>query len=486
MGVIVVPLPDPSLAVISEREEHGVPSSTTQCLNDDILREIANYLEWADQVALSTTSRHIHRLELPCLRQYTCETASQLQALYQYLTKDPITSTRRIARLGYLRLVCADYEAVLGSTKKFLQAVEDVLQITGTSTSLRRLEISYPTSIPREAGASLKHVTHVRFTSDESLPSPGAFPEALRSLHIGGHKGHMYLAISQLYLHLTRLPALSKLMLDRVNIEDPEGLHMETGDDNGGSNDPIPSFPTIQTLRFLYCGYLTDTTELPLSKTFPNLSTLEIKGGPMGIEDYDSTTEHHLRSFIFDSFDETLPKLWSVDHITYTNPNVLHTVFDMYQVTSCDDLVSLRLRTNIEDPFFKWNDLAEAVPELRLLEIESYFTSTRETLGLLVSLIRPNSSRHHGSPSLFACLGDASRANMLMGTLTSLSLSSASRYSPLLPTTTALRQHRKNSSKHATNSSQLPSRGCRRYDTSRMPGASSEKLCITGWRVKSK
>ena len=128
----------------------------------------------------------------------------------------------------------------------------------------------------------------------------------------------------------------------------------------------------------------------------------------MGIEDYDSTTEHHLRSFIFDSFDEALPKLWSVDHITYTNPNVLHTVFDMYQVTSCDDLVSLRLRTNIEDPFFKWVDLAEAVPELRLLEVESYFTSTREILGLLVSLIRPNSRRHHGSPSLFACLGDAS------------------------------------------------------------------------------
>ena len=398
MGVIVVPLPDPSLAVISEREEHGVPSSTTQYLNDDILREIANYLEWADQVALSTTSKHIHQLELPCLRQYTCETASQLQALYQYLTKDPITSTRRIARLGSLRLACADYEAVLG-TKKFLQAVKDVLQITGTSTSLCRLEISYPTSILREAGASLKHVTHVRFTSDESLPSPGAFSEALRSLHIGGHKRHINLAISQLYLHLTHLPALSKLMLDRVNIEDL---------DNGGSNDLIPSFPTIQTLRFLYCRYILDTTELPLSKIFPNLSTLEIRGGPMGIEDYDSTTEHHLRSFIFDSFDEALPKLWSVDHITYTNPNVLHTVFDMYQVTSCDDLVSLRLRTNIEDPFFKWDDLAEAVPELRLLEVESYFTSTREILGLLVSLIRPNSRRHHGSPSLFACLGDAS------------------------------------------------------------------------------
>ena len=412
MGFIVIPLPDPSLAVTRTNEEHGAPHSITQYLNDDILREIANYLEWTDQVALSTTSRHIHQLDLPCLRQCVCNTTGQLQDLYKYLTVDTMTSSRCIARLRSLRLVCADRKTVLGkgSTSKLLQMVKDILRIT--ATSLRHLEFSKRTAVPSwEAGLLLKHLTHVRYVAN-ALPKPGTFPESLCSLHIGGDKKRMTFPIRQLFLHLAHLPALLTLVLDVVDIEESGDSDVEADSDNSDNSDSIASFPTIHTLRFLHCRYsMDDITEPPLSEIFPNLSTLEVTGEPMSIEEMDSATEHHLSSLILDSFETVIPNMWSVDHITYTNPNMMHNVFNMHEVANCDGVVSFRLRTDLEDPFFQWEDLASAFSTLRLLEVESYKTSVTEIMGLLVSRLDSPGRRQHGSPSLFIRLCVASRTS---------------------------------------------------------------------------
>ncbi|KAI0705764.1 hypothetical protein C8T65DRAFT_236448 [Cerioporus squamosus] len=425
--VRVVNLPDPKPAVLRPR------GGRIPAIPDDILRELATFLDFKDQLALSLTSRHIHAVVRPRLQDVVVE-ARQLAALHRWIFEDPSV---RGPHLRSLAFIAPPVYWSWFDNARYAAAVRHCFDIIGQASKLEKL--SCTSSLSHALGSQhLQAFTNLRFLhlcecTGKMLASL-QLPATLTKLHLSDTPAGTVIPFRRILRSIYRLPALRTLVLERLSLPDNDnadededadeevvdGIEVDIADENHGAyaavcadedadglvenehedehtgaggnhNNPgstdtliIPSVRTLKTLE----------QELPpcvsLETTFPGLQTFVLDGSTHLNRDVRASGTQTLQHLVVSGSFEGEPVGWSVNHLTYV-PGAPPCDDGLILDSACDptQLVSLTLQL-VFISFLVWDKVIRYAPNIRLLEIESFETALPEYLSLLSEHFKPD------------------------------------------------------------------------------------------------
>lgn len=424
--VRVVNLPNPEPAAPQPNGGH-IPA-----IPDDVVREIATFLDFEDRLSLSLTSHHMYAVVQPRLQEIVVE-APRLNALHKWIFEDPDV---RGPQLRALVFVAPPVYWSWFDRSRYSTAVQFCLDIIGRASRLEELScapfLSHGLSSQNLQGLTRLKSLHLGGCTGEILASL-RLPATLATLHLSDNPSGTVLPFRRILRSIYHLFALRTLVLERLSLPDEYGDDVDTDDgattdgdvdgvadciedtdaDTDASNDDgadadedaegedeedgnhhgpgsadaliISSVRTLKTLE----------QQLPpcvsLATTFPNLQTLCLDGSThLNTETEIIGTLQHL--IVSNSFQGEQVR-WFVNHLTYilgsTGPND-----DLFLDSACDPthLVSLTIQL-VFISFLVWDKVTGYASSIRLLEIESLETPLPDYISLFVSSFRANDTQ---------------------------------------------------------------------------------------------
>lgn len=387
MRVNIVCLPDPASAerVAKTGPTPEAPHSRPGDLPEDVIREIIKHLTDSEALQLSTLSKTFHATFPPRPTNIACKSYRKAVSLRKRL----VHGTN-----GAIHLVSLDIRCT-GLVATDVPVICDILAEAHNLRSLTcgPLEIGSPKV--RNRIQSLPHLAQLQIHKpSKSALNAMMYPQSLSSLRLIQNNGEI--SWSDLGRKLSGLTLLTKLALDRCPLDDP-GLYGDLDVDGAGAPIPLPSVTSLEVY----------STHLPIeisyfARMFPSLDTLHLEDSMFPSEDrrHPDASNRTLHKLTYLSSKESASEIsWEVRHLATSVLKNSRLYLD--SICTPDNLVGLCMRL----PKFTldhWNQrIEEFIPEVHILELESFQADFPNTLRFFVS---------SSSSSMLVCTQPAHRS----------------------------------------------------------------------------